>query len=140
MSESHIHTVMSLKTGVLEAPVFSSSATRMACAIAVVGAFILEPALANAQSAAPDAARQLQLIRLVRNDCGSCHGLLLNGGLGPALLPQALRDKPDTSLVATILDGRNGTPMPPWRAFMTETEAAWIVENLKQGFPDAPSK
>ncbi|HEU0187111.1 MAG TPA: cytochrome c [Gallionellaceae bacterium] len=112
----------------------------LACAIALAGAFILEPAPANAQITAPDAARRLQLIRLVRNDCGSCHGMLLNGGLGPTLLPQALRDKPDASLVATILDGRNGTPMPPWRAFMTEAEAAWVVENLKQGFPDAQSK
>ncbi|HEY6093746.1 MAG TPA: cytochrome c [Gallionellaceae bacterium] len=140
MSKSHVHTVMPLNTGVLEAPVFSSSATRMARAIALVGAFILGPALAKAQGEAPDAARQLQLIKLVRNDCGSCHGMLLNGGLGPTLLPQALRDKPDASLIATILDGRNGTPMPPWRAFMTEAEAAWIVENLKQGFPDVQAK
>jgi cytochrome c55X len=32
---------------------------------------------------APDAARQHELIRMVRQDCGSCHGLHLTGGLGP---------------------------------------------------------
>jgi cytochrome c55X len=27
--------------------------------------------------------RQRELIRMVRQDCGSCHGLQLTGGLGP---------------------------------------------------------
>jgi hypothetical protein len=31
--------------------------------------------------------RQKELIHLVRQDCGSCHGMTLQGGLGPALLP-----------------------------------------------------
>lgn len=82
--------------------------------------------------------RQQELVRLVRHDCGSCHGLTLMGGLGPALLPANLRDKPKESLVATILFGRPGTPMPPWRTFVTETEAEWIVERLLQDFPNEP--
>lgn len=86
--------------------------------------------------AAPDAARQAELVRMVRNDCGSCHGLQLTGGLGLPLTPDALREKPDSDLVACILYGRTGTPMPPWQAFMSEAEAKWIVENLKQGFPN----
>jgi len=87
----------------------------------------------------PDKTRRVELINLVRNDCGSCHGLLLNGGLGPALTPQTLKDKPNDALVATILYGRTGTPMPPWHAFLTEAEAEWIIENLMQGFPNAQS-
>ena len=87
-------------------------------------------------SAAPDTVRRTELVRLVRNDCGSCHGMQLTGGLGLPLTPGALRQKPDSGLVATILNGRPGTPMPPWRAFLSVTEAEWIVENLKQGFPD----
>ncbi|MDP2828282.1 MAG: cytochrome c [Sulfuricellaceae bacterium] len=83
-------------------------------------------------------ARQQELVRLVRHDCGSCHGLTLLGGLGPALLPANLRDKPKESLVATILFGRPGTPMPPWREFVTEAEAEWIVERLLQDFPNEP--
>jgi cytochrome c55X len=80
--------------------------------------------------------RQTELVRLVRQDCGSCHGMTLAGGLGPALLPALLRDKPEESLVATILYGRPGTPMPPWGAFLNENEARWIVDKLLKGFPD----
>lgn len=38
--------------------------------------------------------RQKQLIHLLKQDCGSCHGLTLKGGLGPALLPDVLLSKP----------------------------------------------
>jgi cytochrome c55X len=80
--------------------------------------------------------RQAEMIRLVRNDCGSCHGMTLKGGLGPALLPESLRDKAPEGLRETILRGRTGTAMPPWSAFINEDEANWIVEQLMKGFPD----
>jgi cytochrome c55X len=80
--------------------------------------------------------RQRELVRLVRQDCGSCHGLRLTGGLGPALLPGRLVDLPASSLVATILGGRPGTPMPPWRGMLSEKEAEWIVDRLQHGFPE----
>lgn len=86
----------------------------------------------------PGLQRKADIIRLVRQDCGSCHGMTLAGGLGPALLPALLRDKPSESLVATILHGRPGTPMPPWRDFLSEDEARWIVDKLQKGFPDEP--
>ena len=86
-------------------------------------------------SAAPSASRRDELITLVRQDCGSCHGFTLKGGLGPALLPETLKHRPANSLKATILLGRPGTAMPPWQRFMTETEADWIVTNLQKGFP-----
>jgi cytochrome c55X len=85
----------------------------------------------------PANARQAELINMVRQDCGSCHGMTLKGGLGPALLPAALAAKDRASLTYTILYGRPGTPMPPWKDFVTEDEAAWIVDRLKDGFPDA---
>ena len=85
----------------------------------------------------PSPVRQTELINLVRQDCGSCHGLTLSGGLGLPLLPEALKDKPAEALKQTILFGRNGTPMPPWQPFLTEDEASWIVESLLKGFPDA---
>lgn len=92
-------------------------------------------AAAHAQPPAPP--RAAELTHLVRQDCGSCHGLRLAGGLGPALLPAALRDKPADSLVATILNGRPGTAMPPWRSFLSEAEAHWVVERLQAGFPES---
>jgi cytochrome c55X len=83
----------------------------------------------------PSAARRGELIALVRQDCGSCHGLTLKGGLGPALLPDALAGKATDSLTATIMQGRPGTAMPPWHRFLSEQEAQWIVANLQKGFP-----
>lgn len=96
-------------------------------------------ALAAVASAAADPApaRQRELLHLLTQDCGSCHGLTLKGGLGPALTPDALASKPPVMLQAVILHGRPGTPMPPWKAFMTEIEAAWLVEQLRAGVPDA---
>ena len=81
--------------------------------------------------------RQLELVRLVRNDCGSCHGGKLKGGLGPALLPGSLRDKAPESLRETILHGRADGAMPPWSDFLSAEEADWIVERLMDGFPHA---
>ena len=93
---------------------------------------------APSASGAPDAARQREIVRLLRQDCGSCHGMRLTGGLGPPLTPQALRDKPSDSLVATIVGGRAGTAMPPWRPFLSEAEAVWLVARLREGDPHAP--
>jgi cytochrome c55X len=87
-------------------------------------------------AAEPDVARQKELVRLVRQDCGSCHGMTLQGGLGPALLPATLKDKPAEGLAATIYYGRPGTPMPPWKQFVSEAEASWIVDKLMTEFPN----
>jgi len=84
--------------------------------------------------------REQTLIRMVRQDCGSCHGMHLTGGLGPALTPAALADKPVESLAATIYGGRPGTPMPPWKAMLSEAEATWIAQRLLAGFPQEVRK
>ena len=83
--------------------------------------------------AAPAPARQAELANFVRQDCGSCHGLLFKGGLGVPLTPAALEGKSAEALRDTILYGRNGTTMPPWSPFLTEAEAAWIVQMLQKG-------
>ena len=89
-------------------------------------------ALADAQ---PAPQRQKELLRVVRQECGACHGLHLSGGLGPALTRQALADKPLDSMAAVIFGGRPGTPMPPWRAFLSAAEAQWIANQLALGLP-----
>jgi len=33
----------------------------------------------------------------------------------------------------TVLDGRPGTPMPPWRGLLTEQEVRWLVEAMRRG-------
>lgn len=90
-------------------------------------------AAASLLAAEPVTLRQAELTHLVRQDCGSCHGMTLKGGLGPALTREALREKPAESLVVTVLYGRPGTAMPPWRDFVSEPEAAWIVKQLQEG-------
>lgn len=108
-------------------------------------AFILALAVFSCTSYAADYAadsdishqRQLELVKMVRNDCGSCHGLTLKGGLGSPLLPESLRDKSVIGLREVILRGRTGTAMPPWSPFISEKEAEWIVDQLMKGFPDA---
>jgi cytochrome c55X len=92
---------------------------------------------AGIAAAEPSAARQSELAHLVRHDCGSCHGMSLNGGLGPALTPQALGRKPAVYLTNVILDGRHGTAMPGWRPLLSEAEAAWIADRLLEGMSDA---
>jgi cytochrome c55X len=89
-----------------------------------------------AHGEAPEPQRQKELIRLLHNDCGACHGLRLTGGLGPALHPEALQDKTADSLTQVILQGRPGTPMPGWAPFMSESEAKWLSESLVNGVPD----
>ena len=82
-----------------------------------------------------DGARQSQLIRMVRQDCGSCHRIQLTGGLGPALTRDRMADFPYDSLVAVIYHGRPGTPMPGWKSMISEADAHWIARQLQTGFP-----
>ena len=74
--------------------------------------------------------REQNLRNLLTQDCGSCHGLSLQGGLGPALLRQNLAGHTPESLSAIILHGRAGTAMPPWKALLTPNEARWIARQL----------
>ena len=70
------------------------------------------------------------LKRLVHQDCGSCHGLTLKGGLGPDLRAQSLQHYDVDVLTGVILDGIPDTAMPPWRPLVSEEEAAWIAHYL----------
>ncbi|GAB4346164.1 MAG: cytochrome c55X [Gammaproteobacteria bacterium] len=99
--------------------------------VALSGTFLVP--LVGGAMAEVDPARQAELKHLLLHDCGSCHGMTLKGGLGPSLLPEALKGKPPQLLESTILDGRFGTAMPPWRGFLTEEEARWIVQRLIDG-------
>ncbi len=85
-----------------------------------------------AEPVAPD--RRAELINLLQQDCGSCHGLTMKGGLGPSLLPAALATHAEDVIANTILFGMPGTPMPPWRGLLSETEAQWLAQTLKNGF------
>ena len=79
----------------------------------------------NADSAA--------LARLVHQDCGSCHGLTLKGGLGPDIRAEALAHYDAEVLAEVVLNGIPGTAMPPWRPLMSEADARWIANYLLNG-------
>lgn len=74
-----------------------------------------------------------QLANLVLQDCGSCHGMTLKGGLGPPLRPENLQQLPAEAIAAIIREGVPGTPMPPWKALLTAEEIDWISRQLKSG-------
>jgi cytochrome c55X len=112
-----------------------STAPLLATALVVVCGHGVAAEVASLD-ANPAPARQQQLVRMVRQDCGSCHGMRLTGGLGPALTREALAERPLESVAATIFHGRPGTPMPPWRAMLSEPEAQWIAQRLLAGFPE----
>lgn len=98
--------------------------------LAVASLLLIPAALAE-----PSAERQTQLANLLKQDCGSCHGLRMTGGLGPALTRAALAGKPRESLIATVTYGRPGTAMPGWQPLLEEQEIAWLVDQLLEGFP-----
>ncbi|MFA3916513.1 c-type cytochrome [Ruegeria hyattellae] len=70
------------------------------------------------------------LKRLVHQDCGSCHGLTLKGGLGPDLRAKNLQHYDPVTLSSVILDGIPDTAMPGWRPLMSEEEAEWVARYL----------
>lgn len=90
------------------------------------------------QTDVPPPERQAALTELLHEDCGSCHGMTLLGGLGPSLLPENLAGKSDDALMDAILNGRPGTAMPPWKSLLTRNEAAWLVGRLRSGAPYQP--
>lgn len=81
----------------------------------------------------PDRADALR--HIVIQDCGSCHGLTMRGGLGRPLTHAALAHADREGLALIILDGVPGTAMPPWRPLLTEAEALWIADYLKGETP-----
>jgi cytochrome c55X len=115
------------------------AAPRVLCAVVIVIATVaIHAAHAEPLGIEPlSAHRQTELVTLVRQDCGSCHGMTLQGGLGSPLLPEALQGKPAEYLEYVITNGISGTPMPPWKRFLNATEVQWIAANLKKGFPHA---
>lgn len=87
----------------------------------------------NVAAANPDATRQQELLHLLKQDCGSCHGMTLQGGLGPDLLAPRMAQLPKQYLVTVIAKGRPGTPMPPWENLLSDGDIAWLAEQLQKG-------
>lgn len=83
----------------------------------------------------PGPERREELRTLLYQDCGSCHGMTLKGGLGPALPAERMRAFGTGALTQLILQGVPGTAMPAWAPLLTEPEARWLAEHLQQRQP-----
>lgn len=90
-------------------------------------------AFATASATAQAETERETLAYLVKQDCGSCHGLTLKGGLGRPLTKEALDHFDVETVRAIILDGLPGTPMPPWRPLLSVEQAGVIADMLKKG-------
>lgn len=77
------------------------------------------------------AEREQELETLLYQDCGSCHGMTLRGGLGPALPESRMNAYSRDGLAALILNGVAGTAMPGWAGLITEEEARWLADHLQ---------
>lgn len=77
--------------------------------------------------------RRAELRNLLIQDCGSCHGMTMKGGLGPALTPEVLKTRSRQMIEVTILQGRPGTPMPPWQSILSKEEVNWLIDTLYAG-------
>ncbi len=95
--------------------------------LAVIVPMLVAAIPALAEVAAP---RAKALEHMVIQDCGSCHGLTMKGGLGKPLTAAALEGAAPETLATIILDGVPGTAMPPWRPLLTDEEADWIARYL----------
>lgn len=105
-------------------------------ALVGLGLLLVTSAWAQPGEQAPLSPERIhQLVHMVRQDCGSCHGLTLKGGIGPALTAEALKNRSVEELRATILWGRPSTPMPPFHGIVSDAEATWIAGQLLSGFP-----
>lgn len=93
---------------------------------------LLVCALALPAHAEVPASRAAELEHMVIQDCGSCHGLTMKGGLGAPLTQEALDGADPGALATIILDGVPDTAMPPWRPLISEPEARWIADYLLQ--------
>ena len=62
--------------------------------------------------------------------CARCHGINLDGGVGPSLGPDSeAASKPDESLFTTIATGR--ARMPSFRNQLTEDQIRGLVEYIR---------
>jgi len=99
-------------------------------AVAAIAGLFVAPAYGEGNGNVIDEA---ELANMVIQDCGSCHGLKLKGGLGPPLLPENVDRLPEEAIAAIIREGVPGTAMPPWKALLTTEEIRWVSEQLKSG-------
>jgi cytochrome c55X len=77
--------------------------------------------------------KKTELYHLLKQDCGSCHGMTLKGGLGPALTKDRMSGFSSDYLFETIWNGREIKAMPPWKNILLKKDVRWLVKVLQAG-------
>jgi len=106
---------------------------RSLASAAVLVGLVMAPGPVTGQESTSQPMEQARLANLVIQDCGSCHGMTLRGGLGPPLRPEDLGDLPVEAIAAIIREGVPDTAMPPWKPLLSPEEIHWISQQLKSG-------
>ncbi|AXY41706.1 cytochrome c [Halomonas sp. JS92-SW72] len=104
---------------------------KRALPLLLLGLAWLQPQVVQAESRDADALNPERLETLLYQDCGSCHGMTLRGGLGPALPRDRMQTLSPEALTHIIRHGIPGSAMPGWKALLSEEEARWIAEHLQ---------
>lgn len=74
-----------------------------------------------------------ELMHLLKQDCGSCHGMRLKGGLGPELSKEKMGQLGVGGIYAVVKYGRPGTAMPSWSAILSDNEIEFLANKLVEG-------
>ncbi|RCV88949.1 c-type cytochrome [Billgrantia montanilacus] len=97
----------------------------------LLGLLLSATALAESREDGLDPQRQAELETLLYQDCGSCHGMTLRGGLGPALPRDRMEGFSVEALAHIIQYGIPGSAMPGWKSLLSDEEARWLAEHLR---------
>ncbi|MBA1438218.1 MAG: c-type cytochrome [Epsilonproteobacteria bacterium] len=69
--------------------------------------------------------------KVFEKECQGCHGPNHEGGVGADLRPKVISKKNSYMLAETILNGRPGTAMPPFKEKFSKADADKIVDYLQ---------
>lgn len=106
----------------------SVQAVKLIACAALIGAGLVGVAKADMTDV-----RKAELLNFLEQDCGSCHGLKRNGGLGSPLHPENLEGRDTDVLVDIVLNGIPETAMPPWKELLNKEEATFLIDHLRKG-------
>ncbi|MBF0263906.1 MAG: c-type cytochrome [Gammaproteobacteria bacterium] len=76
--------------------------------------------------------RRQEIKQFVLEECTYCHGMKLQGDVGPPLQHYNLRLLPDGYIAEYIRVGRPGTRMRSWGDAFTREELKWLAQWLKR--------
>ena len=103
------------------------SSSRALCAVLVSCIVGMSALLARSGQRPADPAAETY-----RNICAGCHGASLSGGRAPTLLDDTWRfGGDDASVTQSIVDGRPGTEMAPFRGALTDAEVNSLVAYIR---------